>query len=688
MGVGGAGLNAPPPVSVPRFGYTPKVPPKERKPQEHRDKDNRSESRQTAAVAPPRVDINVRDQQQLKLERCKSEEATPVKLDSTQSRRPSAITVPPPSAAANAPRSSGSSTSRAYSPPLPPPNQQHQPYYNQNQHQSQHQQQLTQSQQPQQSKQQHHPPSGPRGVPPPTGPRVNSNVAPPSGPRAGSVFERDRERTETRPRDTSKWTVPPTKEKDEMAQQQAANISPGTNIIHPDRLKGIETVAEPLRDREIYSSHSHPMVIRTEHKHEEHEQQRPTGLVSFSVSATGDGDVSYDTSSASNNNSVVAGVSSLQWNASQRPSTQLSAVSSQKAMPPQSNRPGSSSDRQQHSLREILNPEGVGSGGGYTFGSIPTPSTNISTNNNTLNTNPNTNSTTAAASSTTTNSSSAALANPFFSYPQRASPQAANVPASSAPPSNTVIISASSPPRAPSASSSPQMTVKQVPTGPRAQMAGHPYGHGHPHPHMTGRANHWSTRGGAFGRGRGGEIASGMVMKREADDDVNAPVMGQGGRGGRVGGDWISSGRGRGAFDGARPGAPGTRRESRFGSVDGMESNSTPGSLGGIAGALREILSFEESHLFTLHNLNLKEDEVECKTVIGSGGFAQVFVQNLCIGNSQEKKPYAIKRISKDNHVFPRERYEREIKIFSSLAAQEAQVSVNFHPTSYFPLFP
>ena len=89
--------------------------------------------------------------------------------------------------------------------------------------------------------------------------------------------------------------------------------------------------------------------------------------------------------------------------------------------------------------------------------------------------------------------------------------------------------------------------------------------------------------------------------------------------------------------------------------------------------------SFEESHLFTLHNLNLKEDELECKTEIGSGGFAKVFVQNLCIGNSRERKLYAIKRISKDNHIFPRELYEREIEIFSKWAAQESQVSATFH---------
>ena len=92
--------------------------------------------------------------------------------------------------------------------------------------------------------------------------------------------------------------------------------------------------------------------------------------------------------------------------------------------------------------------------------------------------------------------------------------------------------------------------------------------------------------------------------------------------------------------------------------------------------------SFEESSFFTLHNLNLKEDEVECKTEIGSGGFAVVFVQNLCVGNSEEKKPYAIKRIFKEHHLFPRKLYEREIKIFSRLAAQESRVS---EPISSFP---
>ena len=94
--------------------------------------------------------------------------------------------------------------------------------------------------------------------------------------------------------------------------------------------------------------------------------------------------------------------------------------------------------------------------------------------------------------------------------------------------------------------------------------------------------------------------------------------------------------------------------------------------------------SFEESHLFTEYKLNLKEDEVECKTLIGSGGFAEVFVQNLCIGNSREKKPYAIKRIFKDNHVFPRTLYEREITIFSTLAAQESRVSWTFHSMKTF----
>ena len=92
--------------------------------------------------------------------------------------------------------------------------------------------------------------------------------------------------------------------------------------------------------------------------------------------------------------------------------------------------------------------------------------------------------------------------------------------------------------------------------------------------------------------------------------------------------------------------------------------------------------SFEESPLFTSHNLNLKEDDVECKTEIGSGSFAKVFVQILCLGNAQEKKPYAIKRLFKEDHRFSRKLYEREIKIFSRLAAQESRVS---EPISYFP---
>ena len=77
--------------------------------------------------------------------------------------------------------------------------------------------------------------------------------------------------------------------------------------------------------------------------------------------------------------------------------------------------------------------------------------------------------------------------------------------------------------------------------------------------------------------------------------------------------------------------------------------------------------NFQESPLFTLYNLNLKEDEVECKERIGSGSFAVVFVQSIRIKDDREKKQYAIKRISKDNHVFPRARYEREIQIISSL---------------------
>ena len=91
--------------------------------------------------------------------------------------------------------------------------------------------------------------------------------------------------------------------------------------------------------------------------------------------------------------------------------------------------------------------------------------------------------------------------------------------------------------------------------------------------------------------------------------------------------------------------------------------------------------SFEESDVFTSYNLNLKEDEVECKEEIGSGGFAVVFVQSIRIKDDQEKKQYAIKRIFKDNHVFPRARYEREIQIISSLG----YLKVSAIPLLIFP---
>ena len=81
--------------------------------------------------------------------------------------------------------------------------------------------------------------------------------------------------------------------------------------------------------------------------------------------------------------------------------------------------------------------------------------------------------------------------------------------------------------------------------------------------------------------------------------------------------------------------------------------------------------SFQESPVFTLHSMGLKEDEVECKEEenIGSGSFAVVFRQDIRIKDDRGKKQCAIKRISKDNHAFPRERYEREIEIISDLGS-------------------
>ena len=68
---------------------------------------------------------------------------------------------------------------------------------------------------------------------------------------------------------------------------------------------------------------------------------------------------------------------------------------------------------------------------------------------------------------------------------------------------------------------------------------------------------------------------------------------------------------------------------------------------------------FQGLRLFTLYDLNPKEDEVECKEKLGGGGFAVVFVQGIRLKDDQRKKQYAFKRISKDNPTFLRECYER-----------------------------
>lgn len=356
-------------------------------------------------------------------------------------------------------------------------------------------------------------------------------------------------------------------------------------MIHPDRLKGMEMVekTEPIKDRDTYPTHSHPQPSRQEQKPSQIQQQHraPIGLVSTSASATGV-DESHDTSPASHNNSVVGGDSSP-WNAPQpvRPThANISPAMAHKQLPIQSQTPtrqGSSLEKPQHSLSSILNPDGVGSNGGYTFGA-----------NNSSNL-PMGNTTTATATGTgfigNTSIQGPASTNTFSAGTQQTSPQAAlpvNVP--STPTMSTAILmpSASSPPSAPTASPSLQV-VKQVPTGPRAERANHPHlphGHGHAHlAHLRGsRGSFRAPRGGSF-RGRVGE-GTGMIIKREVDDDP-IPGIGSGYRGGRGGGDWIA-GRGRGAFEGR--GSVG-RRDARFGSVDRMESN-TPGSLGGVAGVV------------------------------------------------------------------------------------------------------
>ncbi|KAF8426711.1 hypothetical protein EV426DRAFT_447030 [Tirmania nivea] len=628
MSIGGAS-NAPPPgppVSVPRFGFTPNVPLKERESQEQRDKDNRSGDNKATgnSVTAPRVETTNRDQQPQKQDRNKPEEQNSARAEPNLGGRrspPPPITVPPPSAAGNSPLSGCSSTSRPYLPTLPA-NQQHQPYYHQSQsqppqqlqQQQQQQQQQPPPQQQQQSSQpsqQQGPPSGPRGVPPPTGPRANNSSAPP--PR-GPGFDRERERIDVRAREASaanKWGA--LREKAEAIQQAAPYSSPGTSMIHPDRLKGIEIAerTELPKDRDTHTINLQspsPTIPppRQEQKHLQHQQthqqhhRSPLGLVSTSASATGSNNLSHDTSPGSHNNSVVGGDSSNPWNPSRPPThAGISPSTAHKPLPlplqPQTSiRSSAPLDKPQHSLSSILNPDGLGSGEGYTFGSASAITSAVNTNNNVNLSTSNITTTSIAAvagtgyatTTTTTNTSGSASTNPFSMGAQRTSPQAAptNVPSTPTLSTATLVNSAASPPVAASASSSPQMPVKQVPTGPRAERANQhiPHGHSHSHaPHMNRGRGYWSVRSAGF-RGRGGE-APGMVVKREFDDDSQAGI-GSGYRGGRGGsGEWVGA-RARGGFDGTGRGLTG-RRDARFGSVDRMES-SAPGSLGGVAGVV------------------------------------------------------------------------------------------------------
>lgn len=575
MSIGGAS-NAPPPgppVSVPRFGFTPNVPLKERESQEQRDKDNRSGDNKATSSSTPalRVETTNRDQQPQKQDRSKPEEPNQARVELNLGGRrspPPPITVPPLSAAGNAPLSGSSSTSRPYSPTLPPANQQHQPYYHQSQSQplQQPQQQSQQQQQPSQPSQPSHPsqslqqqqgpPSGPRGAPPPTGPRANNSSVPP--PRGPGGFDRERERTDVRAREpgaVNKWGAP--REKAEAIQQAAPYFSPETSMIHPDRLKGIEKAerSEPPKDRDTNTISLQPPSstippLRQEQKHPQHQQAHqqhhrgPIGLVSTSASATG-GDNSHDTSPGSHNNSVVGGDSSLSWNPSRPPAhASISPSMAHKPLPPQPQtaiHPSASSDKSQHSLNSILNPDGVGSNGGYAYGSPATISA-VNTNNNVNLSTSNITATsittatgTGYVTTTTATINTSASTNPSFMSAQQSSPQAApptNVPSTPTMSTATLVISAASPPVAASASLSPQMPVKQVPTGPRAERANPhlPHGHSHNHLHMNRGRVYWNARGGGF-RGRGGE-GPGMPVKREFDDDSQAS-MGLGYRGGR-----------------------------------------------------------------------------------------------------------------------------------------------------------
>ena len=377
-------------------------------------------------------------------------------------------------------------------------------------------------------------------------------------------------------------------------------------MIHPDRLKGIEIAerTEPPKDRDTHTINLQPpssMIppLRQEQKHPQHQQahqhhhRSPIGLVSTSASATGGDNLSHDTSPGSDNNSIAGRDSSLSWNPSRPPAhASISPLMAHKPLlpQPQTSIRSSALDKPQHSLSSILNPDGVGSsGGGYIFGSSPAIISAVNTNNNVnLSTSNITTTsiavaagmghvttTTTTAAATTTSTSGSASTNSFSMGPQRASPQAA-------PPTNVLSMPTMSTAimvnPAVSASSSPQMPVKQVPTGPRADRANQHIPHGHLQSRVRG---YRGGRGNGF-RGRGGE-GSGMVVKREFENDDSPVGMGSGYRGGRgCSSEWAGA-RARGGFDGVGRGVAG-RRDARFGSVDRMEG--PPGSLGGVAGVV------------------------------------------------------------------------------------------------------
>ena len=572
---------------MPRYG-SHIIPIKEKDSQDQRDKDIRNvENKVTGTLAvAPRIDTAGPDQQVPKQER-KPEDTSSVKLDTGRHFSPTPMTsVSPAAMAANTPHSGSSSTSKMFSPPLIPHHTQNQTQQQQQQH-APHQQSLQHQQGP---------PFGPRGAVPPTGPRANISHTP---LRGQGIFDKERERTDVRVRDSgagnnNKWATPSSREKEELSQP-SSYVSPGAGMIHPDRLKGIETV-EPVDDRDPQVTHSHPssaiLSTRQEQKLQEH-SRTPSGLVSSS--ATGDEDASHRLQ-ANNSNPVVGGCdSSVPWNVptSSRPQNPpvVSPVMPPKSLAQQlqtSIHPTLSLDRQPHLLSSLLNPE---DGSGYSFGSTPSNPfifTNNS-NNNSMNANAAVTAVVAVSPSNTTNilGSTSNVVPPVNS--QRTSPQVSastNIPSTPTIPGSS--LTSTSSPRGPSTSLSPQMPVKQVPTGPRADRANHlhlAHGHGHSHgPHMRPRGAYWGAgRGGGFGRGRGGEgTPPSMAIKREVDEDSSLGI-GSSFRGSRgVGGsDWIVGGRGRGGFDNARV-VP-ARRDARFASVDRMESM---GSVGGVAGAV------------------------------------------------------------------------------------------------------